>query len=118
MAAPVLPPITDNLKTWGRELTTYLQRQLPRLYFKTSTDNPAENGVLLWDEANKYPVVSRDGSFDEIVLKQSAPSSSVGSSGDISGMVSWDGSYIYVCTAAHDGTTNIWKRAALTGGAW
>ena len=69
MAAPVLPPITDNLKTWGRELTTYLQRQLPRLYFKTSTDSPAENGVILWDETNKYPVVSKDGAFVQIVLE-------------------------------------------------
>ena len=68
MAAPVLPPITDNLKAWGRELTTYLQRQLPRLYFKTSTDSPAENGVILWDETNKYPVVSKDGAFVQIVL--------------------------------------------------
>jgi len=69
MAAPVLPPITDNLKAWGRELTTYLQRQLPRLYFKTSTDSPAENGVILWDETNKYPVVSKDGAFVQIVLE-------------------------------------------------
>ena len=69
MAAPVLPPITDNLKTWGRELTTYLQRQLPRLYFKTSTDSPAENGIILWDETNKYPVVSKDGAFVQIVLE-------------------------------------------------
>ena len=69
MAAPVLPPITENLKAWGRELTTYLQRQLPRLYFKTSTDSPAENGVILWDETNKYPVVSKDGAFVQIVLE-------------------------------------------------
>jgi hypothetical protein len=68
MAAPVLPPITDNLKAWGRELTTYLQRQLPRLYFKTSTDSPAENGVLLWDETSGYPVISKDGEFRQIVL--------------------------------------------------
>ena len=69
MAAPVLPPITDNLKAWGRELTTYLQRQLPRLYFKTATDNSSENGVLLWDETNGYPVVSKNGEWRQIVLE-------------------------------------------------
>ena len=69
MAAPVLPPITDNLKTWGRELTTYLQRQLPRLYFKTPSDNPSENGIILWDEVNGYPVVSKNGEFVQIVLE-------------------------------------------------
>jgi hypothetical protein len=68
MASPVLPPITENLKTWGRELTTYLQRQLPRLYFKTSTDTPSENGILLWDETGGYPVVSKGGEFRQIVL--------------------------------------------------
>jgi hypothetical protein len=69
MAAPVLPPITDNLKAWGRELTTYLQRQLPRLYFKTAGDNPSENGIILWDEVNGYPVVSKDGAFVQIILE-------------------------------------------------
>lgn len=69
MAAPVLPPITDNLKAWGRELTTYLQRQLPRLYFKTSTDSPAENGVILWDETEGYPVASKEGEFRQIILE-------------------------------------------------
>lgn len=69
MAAPVLPPITENLKAWGRELTTYLQRQLPRLYFKSAGDNPSENGIILWDEVNKYPVISRDDEFRQIVLE-------------------------------------------------
>jgi len=69
MAAPVLPPITDNLKAWGRELTTYLQRQLPRLYFKTPSDNPSENGIILWDEVSGYPVVSKNGAFVQIVLE-------------------------------------------------
>ena len=69
MAAPVLPPITDNLKAWGRELATYLQRQLPRLYFKSAGDNPSENGIILWDEVNGYPVVSKNGAFVQIVLE-------------------------------------------------
>jgi len=28
------------------------------------------------------------------------------------------GDYIYVCTASHDGSANIWKRVALSGGAF
>jgi hypothetical protein len=61
MAAPVLPPIGDNVKAWGNNLTAYLRRQLPRLYFKTADDNPSENGVILWDDDAGYPVVSKDG---------------------------------------------------------
>lgn len=69
MAAPVFPPIGDNIKQWGENFKIYLRRQLPRLYFKTSTDNPSENGVVLWDEENGYPVVSKDDAFRQVVLE-------------------------------------------------
>jgi len=69
MAAPVLPPIGDNVKAWGNNLTAYLRRQLPRLYFKTADDNPSENGVILWDDESGYPVVSKNGEFRQIVLE-------------------------------------------------
>ena len=69
MAAPVLPPIGDNIKAWGNNLTAYLRRQLPRLYFKTADDNPSENGVILWDDDAGYPVVSKNGGFVQVVLE-------------------------------------------------
>lgn len=69
MVAPVLPPIGDNIKVWGNNLTKYLRRQLPRLYFKTADDNPSENGIILWDDENGYPVISKNGEFRQIVLE-------------------------------------------------
>jgi hypothetical protein len=39
------------------------------LYFKTADDNPSENGVILWDDENGYPVVSKNGAFVQIVLE-------------------------------------------------
>jgi len=69
MAAPVLPPIGDDVKAWGQNLTTYLQRQLSRFYHKTADDNPSEDGVVLYDDQNKYPVISRDNEFRQIVLE-------------------------------------------------
>jgi hypothetical protein len=69
MAAPVLPPIGDNVKAWGNNLTAYLRRQLPRLYFKTADDNPSENGVILWDDEAGYPVVSKGGEFRQVILE-------------------------------------------------
>jgi hypothetical protein len=68
MTAPVLPPVGPNWQTWARQLNAYLGRQLNRLLFKTTDDNPSENGVILWDEANGYPVVSKGGEFRQIVL--------------------------------------------------
>jgi hypothetical protein len=39
--------------------------------------------------------------------------SQTGSASDTAGMICWDANYVYVCTADYDGSTAIWKRAAL-----
>lgn len=55
---------------------------------------------------------------DSITINTSkTPLTSIGAAGDKAGMIAWNASYIYVCTANHDGTTNIWKRAAI-GSTW
>ena len=69
MPIPVLPPIGSDLRQWGRLLTQYLRSNLAKLGFKTADDNPSENGVILWDEDAKYPVVSRGGEFVQIILE-------------------------------------------------
>jgi hypothetical protein len=68
MPAPVLPPIGNDWRDWGRQLTLYLRRTLSRLQFKNADDIPADNGIILWDEENGYPVVSKDNEFRQIVL--------------------------------------------------
>lgn len=69
MPVPVLPPIGPDLRQWGRQLSLYLQQNLAKLGFKTTDDNPSENGVILWDNVNGYPVVSKNGEFRQIVLE-------------------------------------------------
>ena len=69
MPIPVLPPIGSDLRQWGRLLTQYLRSNLAKLGFKTADDNPSENGVILWDDENGYPVVSKNGAFVQIVLE-------------------------------------------------
>lgn len=55
---------------------------------------------------------------DKIKIESSkTPASSIGAAGDSAGMIAWNSSYIYVCVANYDGSTNIWKRAAI-GGTW
>lgn len=55
---------------------------------------------------------------DSVSIQTSkTPATSVGASGDTAGMIAWNASYIYVCTANYDGSTSIWKRAAI-GGSW
>ena len=112
---PVTPPILGtDVRQWGRQINLFLGKNLGKLFFKTSDDNPSENGIFLWDEDKNYPVVSAQNSFKQIAMKQTTPTSSIGAAGDGAGMIAWDGSYIYICTAAHDGSTAIWKRVSLS----
>jgi len=69
MTAPVLPPLGPDWKQWGRQLSSYLSRQLPRLFTKSSDDNPSDNGILLWDEVAGYPVVSKNGEWRQVILE-------------------------------------------------
>jgi len=48
-----------------------------------------------------------------------APTHSYGADGDVAGMMAFDGSYIYYCTANFvNNSTNIWKRVALDASPW
>ena len=67
---PAIPPIIGaDVREWGRNLNLFLQRNLGRIFFKTPEDSPAENGVLLWDDTNGYPVVSKGGEFVQVILE-------------------------------------------------
>jgi hypothetical protein len=69
MPVPILPTIGQSLDQWGRQLTQYLTQNLSKLGFKTADDNPSDNGIILWDEVNGYPVVSKNNAFVQIVLE-------------------------------------------------
>ena len=48
-----------------------------------------------------------------------APARSYGVAGDVAGMIAFDSTYIYYCTANYvNNTTNIWKRTAHGTGTW
>jgi len=46
-------------------------------------------------------------------MSRIAPVASIGAPGDLAGMIASDSNWIYTCTANYDGTTPIWKRAAV-----
>jgi hypothetical protein len=69
MTAPSLPPVGPDLRVWAQQLTRALLRGLVRLNFLSSSDIPSENGIILWDDVNGYPVVSKNGEFRQIVLE-------------------------------------------------
>jgi len=64
----VVPPYTNDPKTWAENIRRYLARTLDQLGSRESYTTAAENGVLLWDRENKYPVVSLDGEWRQLVI--------------------------------------------------
>jgi hypothetical protein len=62
------PPVTENLTQWAQNIVRYLQRNLARLQFKTTDASAADDGVILWDAVNGYPVVSKGNAWRQIVL--------------------------------------------------
>jgi hypothetical protein len=71
------PPVTGDLKVWSQNIVTYLQRTASRLAFKRADARASENGVILWDEVNEYPVVSKNGEWRQIVLEDGQYSGAV-----------------------------------------
>jgi hypothetical protein len=74
-----------------------------------SSSNTNGNIILDPDGSGRVEV-----SADSITITTSkTPTTAVGAAGDVAGMVAWDSSYIYVCTADYDGSSSIWTRAAI-----
>ena len=65
----VVPPITVDLAAWAESLRRYLGRALNQLDAKDASVSAAEDGVLLWDRINGYPVVSKNGEWRQVVLE-------------------------------------------------
>lgn len=65
----IVPPFTENTKAWAENLRRYLARALNQLDAKDASATAAEDGILLWDRVNKYPVISKNGAWVQIVLE-------------------------------------------------
>ena len=62
------PPVTTDLQYWAQNIVAYLRRTASRLQFKSATASATEDGVLLWDAAGGYPIVSKSDVWRQIVL--------------------------------------------------
>ena len=63
------PPVGPDFKVWAEKFSAWLLRTRSFLTHRRDYDSAAEDGVILWDRGNKYPVVSKDGAFVQIVLE-------------------------------------------------
>ena len=65
----IVPPLAPDIRQWAENLRIYLSRALDQMSFKETYSSASENGVLLWDNVNGYPVVSKNGEWRQIVLE-------------------------------------------------
>lgn len=62
-------PQGEDWKQWGRLLVQHLSKVRIPLVQQTGNESAADEGQLMWDRANKYPVVSKNGAWVQVVLE-------------------------------------------------
>jgi len=102
-----LPPVGPDVRVWAQDFRRTIAAQWSRLTYKRSGLTAAENGTLLWDNANGYPIVSKGGAYAQIGLFVGVPASATASGQ--AGELAQDTTHLYVCTA-----TDTWKRVAIS----
>ena len=61
-------PYGDDWRTWGRRMMQHLSQVRSALVQQTGGESAADDGTLMWDRENLWPVVSRSGVWRQIVL--------------------------------------------------
>lgn len=69
MSEYIPQPGGNTWQTWANSLNRYLAQIRSKLRQKTVDESASEDGVILWDRQNKYPVVSRGGEYVQIILE-------------------------------------------------
>lgn len=70
-------PYGDDWKTWGRRLMQHLSQVRSPLVQQVGDESAADDGTLMWDRVNQYPVVSKNGEWRQIVLEDGQYSGAV-----------------------------------------
>lgn len=65
----VVPPFTPDIQAWAENIRKFLGKALNQLDAKDQYSSASEDGVILWDREEEYPVVSKSGEFRQIVLE-------------------------------------------------
>lgn len=69
MSVVLPPPVGQDWQNWARQLSAFLGRRLSQLAYKSSGSSAAEDGVILWDAINGYPIVSKNGVWRQVILE-------------------------------------------------
>ena len=61
-------PRDKDWQTWGRRMMSYLSQTRSALVQQTGGESAADDGTIMWDRENLWPVVSRSGVWRQIVI--------------------------------------------------
>ena len=70
-------PRDKDWQTWGRRMMSYLSQTRSALVQQTGDESAADDGTLMWDRENLYPVVSKNGAWVQVVLEDGNASGSI-----------------------------------------
>ena len=70
-------PKDKDWQTWGRRMMSYLSQTRSALVQQTGGESAADDGTLMWDRINQYPVVSKNGEWVQVVLEDGKYSGAV-----------------------------------------
>ena len=62
-------PFGQDFKVWGNRLTQYLDTVRSKLVYSRGETKAPEDGILLWDNEYKEPVISIDGVYRPLVIQ-------------------------------------------------
>lgn len=87
--------INEDTITWANRLSKYLDQVRSLLQYKTNDAKATQDGVMLYDPINEYPVVSVDGTFRQVVLSDGkfsgiATSNVTAASANTAYTIDWD----------------------------
>jgi hypothetical protein len=83
------PPVGPDFKVWAEKFSAWLTSTRSFLTHRREYQSAAEDGVLLWDREEGYPVVSKNGEWVQVVLED----------GKYSGAVTTDQTAVAINTA-------------------
>ena len=97
-------PRDKDWQTWGRRMMSYLSQTRSALVQQTGSESAADDGTLMWDRENLYPVVSKNGEWVQVVLEDGKYAGGV-SSDQTAALINTAYALTYTSSTA-DGITN------------
>ena len=105
------PATGDTLRTAMTKINTNFAELAGDLHLSGNTLLSADTNGNIIINPNGTGQVKVDA--DRLVITTTKTATALGSTGDVTGSISWDATNLYVCTGNYDGSTVIWKKIAL-----